>query len=110
MLGYFRGSQRSGDDGEIALVVHDLGGVVHEGLANALGSGLVHEKITRVRVGVGVEGNDFDPMSAGFFQDGRQAAAVFHGGGDGIDPAARDPGFDSFILLSRVGIGRPIPD
>ena len=107
-LDHVGGRKRRGDDRELALVAQDLGGVIHERLADALRRRLIDEEVARVGLGVGIPGDDLDPSLAGLPQDGGDSFPVFDGNRDDVD-AARDPGFDDFVLLGRVWIGRARP-
>ena len=49
--------ERRGDDGELALAAQHARGVVHQGLADPLGGGLVDEEVAGVGLGVGVPGD-----------------------------------------------------
>ena len=83
--------------------------MVHERLPNALRRRLVHEEVAGVGLGVRIPGDDLDPLLTSLAEHARDAGTIFHGHGDDIH-AARDPGIDDFVLLGRIGLGRPVPD
>ena len=61
------------------------GGVVHQGVADPLGRGLVDEEVAGVGLGVGVPGDDLDPPGAGAAEGRADPLAVLDGHGDDVD-------------------------
>ena len=87
----------------------DPRGVVHQGVADALGRRLVDEEVAGVLLGVGVPGDDLDAARPRLAQHRGDGDLVLHAHRDDVD-AAGDPGLDHLVLLGGVEVGGAIPE
>ena len=102
-------AERAGDNSELAAPVQQPRRIVGERVCDSFRRRLVHEKVARVLVLIGVPRKHADSARARFLEHGRDGRAILDGDRNHVD-FARDPVLDQLVLLRGVEARRPVPD